>query len=165
MSNDYYAPSTSEYDIYKMVPFREFMQDMRSLEHRNRRLELRRLSLRSDLLKLRCSGIGIEFRHLMQADFILFLRDHIDGSEDTWYWWPETLLYTSHNSSAFEVFARSRSSTYFERSKVLLGIDTKEELQPLFEKFAARQRNLPYWNHHSFSPIRLLGFSEITTKP
>jgi hypothetical protein len=92
MSNDYFMPGRSEYGRDVMVPFSIFRQHMKSLPYRNERLKLRRLSLRSDLLNHRCIGTGIEFRDLMQADFILFIRNHIDNPDGLWSWWPETLL-------------------------------------------------------------------------
>lgn len=165
MSNDYYVPGLSEYSRNVMVPFTVFRQYMKSLEDRNQRLKLSRSSLRADLLKERCKGLGIEFRHLTQADFILFLRSHLDRPEEHRRWWPETLLYVGDQAGAFEVFARSRSASFFERAKVLLGINSKEELQPLLEVFAADSDRLPRWEFESFSPANLLGYNEIATKP
>jgi len=166
MSNDYYVPGRSERGIDVMAPFNVFRQHMKSLERRNERLNLRRLSVRADLLDQRCKGTGIDFRHLMQADFILFLRDHLDRPKANWHWRPETLLFASwRHSGAFEVFARSRSSRYFEQAKILLGIDAKDQLQPLLEAFSENRRSLPRWDDQSFSPSHLLGFNEIATKP
>ena len=34
--------------------------------------------------------MGIEFRELMQADFILFLRDALSHPKYARGWWPET---------------------------------------------------------------------------
>lgn len=165
MSNDYYVPGRSEYGRDIMVPFNVFHKPMRSLEDRNQRLKMNLLSLRADLLKQRCKGIGIEFRHIMQVDFILFLRSYLDRPDGFWRWWPETLLYVDRHSGAFEVFARSRSASYFDRAKVLLGITAKDELQPLIEYFSANERTIPRWQFESFNPSHLLGFNEIATKP
>lgn len=165
MSNDYYVPGVSEYGRDVMVPFRVFNQQMESLRFRNQRLQLKRSSLRADFLEQRCKGVGVQFRHLMQADFILFLRDHLDRRQDLGIWWPETLLYVARHSGAFEVFARSRSSSYFKRAKVLVGIDTKDQLQPLLQAFVADVRLLPRWGFESFSPGHLLGFNDIATRP
>lgn len=162
MNNDYYVPGRTEYGRDVMVQFNEFRQYMPSLEERNKRLQLGRLSLRADLLLQRCKGLGIEFRHFMQADFILFLREHLDQGQGEW--WPETLVYASRQSGPFEVFARSRSASYFARARVLLGIESKDALQRLLEDFA-RGTRLPRWQHQSFSPRHLLGFDEIATKP
>ena len=59
----------------------------------------------------------------MQADFVLFIRDHLDRPEKTFHWYPETLLYVNHG--AFEIFARCKSNAYFEKAKVILGIESK----------------------------------------
>lgn len=165
MSNDYYLHGHSSYGKDVMVPFTSFQEDMRSLEYRNDRLKLRRLSLRSDLLKQRCLGHGIEFQQLMQADFVLFLRDHLDRPDETWHWWPETLLYVNYPSSTFEIFARSQSLTYFEQVKVLFGIDNKNDLESLLIQFSRGSRRIPSWQGNSFNPARLLGFDKIATKP
>ena len=92
MEQKYYMPGNSDYGRDVMVSFIVFRKYMRSLEHRNKRLGLRRLSVRADLLKERCTGTGVEFRHLMQADFVLYMRTEIEAEGDFREWWLETLL-------------------------------------------------------------------------
>ena len=162
MSNRYYVPSRSDYGRDVIEPFDVFRRSMISLESRKKRLQLNRLSLRADLLEQRCKGVGIGFRHLMQADFTLFMRASMNNFAN---WWPETLLYAQRHSGPFEVFARSRSAGYFERAKVLLGIEAKEALTPLLQEFAADSRRIPRWQFESFRPEALLGFNEIATEP
>jgi hypothetical protein len=163
MEQEYYVPGRSEYGREEIVSFTAFRQHMKSLVHRNERLGLRRLSLRADLLKERCQGTSIEFRHLMQADFVLFLRDRLHLRKS---WWPETLVYADYlHSSAFEIFARSRSSSYFQKVKILLDIDSKDQLQALLETFAQQSQSLPRWEFDTFNPSKLLGFNEIATRP
>jgi hypothetical protein len=80
--------------------------------------------------------------------------------------WNLTLVYIGHHgSTAFEVFARSKSAAYFEKAKKLLGIKNKEDLVPLLEAFQKDSRLLPRWEFNSFSPVSLLGFNEIATNP
>lgn len=165
MSNEYYVAGRTEYGKDAMVPFEVFRHHLKSLEHRNQRLELRRLSLRADLLEQRNKGAGIEFRHLMQADFILFMRDNIDRPNDYWNWWPETLLYVGRHSGSFEVFARSKSASYFERAKILLGLESKVALTPLLEAFRTGKQRIPSWDMTTVSPTELLGFNDIASKP
>lgn len=165
MQNEYYVQGNSEYGRDVMVPFSVLRDHLQSLVHRNDRLKQKRLSVRADLLSERCKGVGLEFRHLMQADFILFMRDHLDHPDQMFHWFPETLLYIGHHGTAFEVFARSKSSAYFEKAKKLLGIQNKEDLTPLLEAFQKDSRLLPRWERKSFSPAGLLGFNEIATKP
>lgn len=165
MANEYYVAGRSEYGKDVMVPFEVFCQHMSSLKHRTERLKLRRLSLRADLLEQRSKGSGIELRYLMQSDFILFMRDNLDRPNDQWHWWPDTLLYVGRHSGPFEIFARSRSISYFERAKILLGVESKAALVPLLEAFSAERQRIPMWEGTSFSPAGLIGFNELATKP
>jgi hypothetical protein len=163
MATEYFVPGRQDYGRESMVPFEVFRQYMKSLEQRNQRLGLRRLSVRADLLKERCTGVGLDFQHLMQADFVLFMRDHIDRPDASWHWWPETLLYADHYSRPFEVFARSRSARYFEKTKVVLGVDSKEAVVTAVSSLDAR--NLPRWQFESFSTAHLLGLEELASRP
>lgn len=165
MRNQYYVFGRSDYGRDAMVSFEVFRQHMKSLKHRNERLQLRRLSVRADLLDQRCKAIGLSFRHLMQADFILFIRDYLDRPEESWHWWPETLLYVDRHSGPFEVFARARSSGYFENVKELFDIDSKEPLNNLIQTFEANRRQLPRWEFETFNPRVILGLDELATKP
>lgn len=162
MEQRYYLPGNSEYGRDVMVSFSIFRKYMGSLENRKRRLNLSRLSLRSDLLKQRCSGIGVEFRHLMQADFVLFMRAELEAKDR---WWPETLLYLGHFSSAFEIFARASSKKYFEKIKCLFSIDKPSDLEGLFNSYKEGKKRLPIWEFESFNPSTLLGYDQLAIRP
>jgi hypothetical protein len=165
LEQQYYVPGNSEYGKDAMVSFMVFRQYLKSLEHRNNRLSLRRLSLRADLLKERCTGTGIDFLHLQQADFVVFMRGEIEGEDNWTFWWPETLLYLGHSNSPFEIFARSVSKAYFDRAKVLLAIKAPTDLEPLWKSYQSGARTLPRWNFTSFKPASLLGYNNLATKP
>ncbi|MFP1780314.1 hypothetical protein ACLEEB_14270 [Lonsdalea quercina] len=72
LTQQYYLAERTDYGKDAMIGYEVFREYLRSLEHRNNRLELRRLSIHADLLEQRSKASGIEFRYLMQADFILF---------------------------------------------------------------------------------------------
>ena len=165
MTSHYYVSGRTEYGRDVMVPFEVSRRHMISLEHRNQRLKLRRLSLRANLLEQCSKGLGLEFRHIMQADFILFLRDHLDRPDDQWHWWPETLLYVGRYSGAFEIFARCKSKAYFDKVKIVFGVESKEEIEHLLEMFESDKQRLPRWKFESFSPRHLLAFDDIATRP
>lgn len=165
MSNEYYVPGRSDFGYEVMVPFETFRQHMQSLEHRNQRLNLNRLSVRADTLEQRCKGIGVPFRDLLQADFVLYLRDHLDRPKGGWHWFPETLVYVRRSSAPFEIFARSRSAIYFDKVKNLLGISSKTDIAVILDVLESGGNRLPRWGFDSFSPRALLGFEEIETKP
>lgn len=160
----YYLPGNSDYGRDSMVGYWVFREHLTSLEHRNKRLGLRRLSVRSDLLKERAAGLGIEFRHLMQADFVAFLRAEVE-SKDEWHsWWPETLVYIGHFNSAFELFARSASKVYFDRAKCLIAIQSPSDLAPLFELYKTGNHKPPAWSQLSINLAALVGFKNLATR-
>lgn len=118
-----------------MVGYDAFREYLHSLEHRNNRLELRRLSIHADLLEQRIKHSGIKFRYLMQADFVLFMRAEIMKVDFYASWFPDKLLYVGRFHSAFEIFARSSSKSYFDKVKCILGIDNPPDLSELMEAY------------------------------
>ncbi len=165
LEQKYYLPGNSDYGRDAMVDFKIFRDYLKSLDHRNKRLGLRRLSLRGDLLKDRCTGVGIEFRHLLQADFVIFMRAEIEAADDYSRWWPETLVWLGHYNSGFEIFVRSISSKYFDKVKILLAIDKPSDLEELLQSYKQKVRQLPRWEFESFSPAALLGYENLAKQP
>lgn len=168
MHDHYYVEKNSDYGRDTMVPFTIFRGYMRSLERRNKRLNLRRLSLRADLLEQRSKTSGITFKQMMQSDFILFIGSCFDviNNETSYWWWPETLVYVRRLSGPFEIFARAQSRKYFDRVKCIFNIGDKEGFIPLFEAFKKGSVvKIPRWEITSFDPEILLGFEKLSTRP
>ena len=161
LDQEYYIAGNSDYGRNSVVSFVAIDESMRSLQHRVQRLKLNRTSLRADLLKTRCVGLGIEFMHLMQADFIAFMRAKI---LEVVCWWPDTLVYLERRGPAFEVFARSVSKRYFDRARRLLGLESVEELAPLLKSYQEGKRQLPRWNFDTLNPAELLGYDKLCTR-
>ena len=164
LTQQYYIAGNSDYGRNTMVSFAVFRKNMESLEYRNKRLELRKLSIRANLLKQRSKTSGIEFRYLMQADFVLFMRAELEPKDWNTWWWPETLIYVGGFNSSFEIFARSISKQYFDKVKCLLGIENPEDLNELLDWYTTHPQKLPRWEVNSFSPRALLGFENLGTK-
>jgi hypothetical protein len=147
------------------VPYTIFRRHMESLRLRNERLQLKKPSLRYDILKERCKGFGIEFLHLMQADFVAFMRAEIILADQFTKWFPDTLLYVGHHEKPFEIFARATSKKYFDKIKCLLAIDSKSDLEPILRSYSSGKRQLPKWEFESFSPGYLLNYQKLATEP
>lgn len=165
IQQQYFLQGNSDHGRDVMVSFIALREYMRSLEHRNKRLNLQRLSLRADLLKERCAGTGIDFRYVMEADFVAFMRAEVESKAERNRWWPETLLNLGHFNSPFEIFARSVSRAYFDKSKLLLAINTPKDLEPLINGYQDGTRRLPAWQFESFNPAALLGYNHLATRP
>ena len=164
LNQQYYLQGNTDYGRDAMVSFIAFREHMPSLRHRNDRLKLNRLSVRADMLETRSKNSGLEFRYLMQADFILFMRAEVEGGDFFSRWWPETLLYVRRFHGPFEIFARSISKKYFDRVKCLLSIEKPEDLAILLDAYKNGKQELPRWQFDSFNPSILIGFEELAQK-
>jgi hypothetical protein len=159
MDNDYYFSHANESEA--MHSFAFFREHIASFEYRNRRLKSSRLSLRADTLYRRATGTGLDFKYSMAADFVLYLRSQ-QNSEPSW--WPDTLLYARRLRFPFEVFARAKSASYFERVKPLLGVRDKVALEEIIASIEADSlHRLPRWEYESINPRRLLNLDAIAT--
>lgn len=149
-----------------MADFTIFNERLQSLEHRNQRLSLRRLSLHADLLEQRSHGSPVSFQNLMQADFILYLRKLLTNKQGELRWWPFTLVFAARMySSPFEVFARAESSRYLTRLMLVLGIDSKNVLDKLMTQFNEGKREAPRWQYDSIHPPTLSNWAKLGTMP
>ncbi|MFG1205126.1 toll/interleukin-1 receptor domain-containing protein [Xanthobacter aminoxidans] len=142
-----------------MQPFTILYDNLHSFGERNRRLE--RLSARADLLRDRCHGVNMEFRYLMMADFVLFLRGC--GSGFAIGWWPDTLVFAGRYPEPMEIFARSKSASYFEKIAPMLGVRNKGELQMLLSNLDPRTFMGSRLNRIDF--LQLARISELATAP
>ncbi|PHM38217.1 SEFIR domain-containing protein [Xenorhabdus mauleonii] len=161
----YYVGGKIDYEQKTMVGYEVFRKFVESLEHRKNRLKLGRISLHADLLKERNKHSGIEFKYLMQADFILFIRAELHHGDFYRYWFPETLVFINHFHGTFEVFARASSKTYFDKMKCILLIDQVSDLKELMEAYRQGIRSTPGSGIGSFNPLTLLGYDRLATHP
>jgi hypothetical protein len=164
LRHHYYVASDVRDSASRMVSFSSIRRHLPSLEHRVQRLGLRRLSLRSDMLKQRAEASGLQFESLMQADFVLYIRsclDELPSPRDSRQWFPDTLLYK--NEGAFEIFARSRSAEYFRRVQRIFDLESKVNLEQLVEAFQAGKVRIPQWQFDMIDPIGLMDVEHIAT--
>jgi len=159
LTSDYFCPDA--HTDSGMVPFTLFRRYLRSLEHRNTRLQLRRVSLTSDLLRSRANLSQIPFISLMQSDFVIFLRASVGSRK----WWPDTLMYANSLRTPFEVFARAESSRFFAQFRVALGITKKSELAELIDRYRTGKMQIPSWNHDDLEVADLMGLTRIESRP
>ena len=161
LSRPYYVPANTSLGMKSTVTYGIFRNQLITLERRNQRLKLNRLSLRADLLEQRSKTIGIPFQQVMQADFICFLRADLVHEDYYDNWYPETLLYASRHHGSFELFARSISKSYLGKVLPLLGVTSLVEVKAKLDEYAVDRNRIPRWNFTSFSPTGLLGFDQL----
>jgi hypothetical protein len=165
---EYFFPRRSSEIDSGMLPFIFFFNHLRSLEHRNQRLKLNRLSLQSDFLTNRATLSELRLDDLFQADFVLLIRCDLHPVAERWVrdrWWPETLLYADRHHGPLEIFARAQSKRYFDGLKVALGIEDKKALETLVENYNAGKPPLPKWDWTSINPSNLMNLENLATRP
>jgi hypothetical protein len=165
LQTEYYLARNSDYSRDVMIPFTIFRHPVDSLEARNQRLHLRRLSLRADLIVEGCKGLGIDVPSLLTADFVMFMRSALHWQKWDRGWWPDTLVHIGRARNHFEIFARAKSLAFFKNVKVLLGINGKKDLEPVLKAMETGKIPLPRWEFESINPRVLLGYDSLETTP
>ncbi|PYS47893.1 MAG: hypothetical protein DMF68_14810 [Acidobacteria bacterium] len=112
-----------------IVTFCAFDLYPESLEaHRKNRLRMNVRSVTAELLRQRAHHDVLNFKRLIQTDFILYLRSilHLPNQYSDW-WSARTVGYAQYHG-IFELFAKSTSRKYFKNLMILLDIESKQDL-------------------------------------
>jgi hypothetical protein len=139
----YYQPGRhdSQGTVEDFTTFAGFLE---SLEHRNQRLKLGRVSLKADYLKERCTGTMVAFQEIIQADVVLHIRSQFDALTNTHSrgrWYPQTIFYAASFSGALELFVRATNRIYFEKIRPVFGVDSSAAFKDLLAKVGTINRN------------------------
>lgn len=134
--------------------FSEFRLYVSSLnEYRNKKLQLNRVSVTADIIKQRATE-KYNFEILIEADVLLYYISLLYPNEFSFYrgyWFPETSCYRFNK---LRVLSKTISERYFNKVKVLFGVQTKGELvtkvAEIIEK--GQERNIDF--HYRIPSIR-----------
>jgi hypothetical protein len=156
----YYVSTNASRGRDATTSFTVFRPYAESFKLRDKKLG--RLSSRADMLKQRAEAAGFDFRSLMQAEFVLWLRATMI---DDYYvrWWPETLVYSTHAYGPMEIFARSQSASYFQSISIVLGGVSVEKLREHLVKLKNDRNDVPSWQFERISPSVLAGADKLAT--
>jgi hypothetical protein len=162
----FFCPDEDGRNEDSMRPYTIISQGMQALNDKQR--EMRRISLRAELLEQRSHSSKLSFAEIMAADFILFLRaPSLPEGYDRWY--PETLLYSTFRfRGPLEAFARSESKRYFSKLAPLLGLKSKEDLEQLVASYSTdgkAGRWLPRWEFSTLDITGLSNLAKLETRP
>lgn len=115
------------------------------------------------LLRERASHKELNFERLMEADFVLFLRSILHRKEFDWFWFPRTLIGARYHAS-FALFAKAESRRGFEDLRVLLGVESKSDLDEKLD--AASKDNEFRASGYSLKTImRLMNYEKLDSRP
>lgn len=109
------------------LSFTEFRQFVSTLnEHRNKKYNMNRVSVTADTIKQRATE-KIKFEKLVEADILLYYISLLFPHKNSYFnnWFPETSCYRSYRPA---ILSKSISERYFNKIKVLFGVNNKQEL-------------------------------------
>ena len=107
-------------------------------EIRNKRLNLRRVSLTADLIKAHSTRSDISFEEIKQADLVLHYISELHGGRFSWF--PRTSVYNSRGS-AVEIFERMVSLQYFEKIKGLFDVKNIDILKKMIAEYIEKNKD------------------------
>lgn len=162
LATPYYVSANAGRGKDATTSFAEFREYMESFENRSRKLK--RLSSRADLIKQRAESSAFDFKSLMQADFVMYLRATLNND---YYvrWWPETLMYATNSYGPMEIFARSKSISYYAQVSKILGMVAAGDLKSHVTKLQSDRQVIPSWDHNRISPAVLTGIDKLASIP
>ena len=111
----------------------------RSLDEiRNKRLNLRRVSLTADLVKEHSIRKDINFDEIKQADLVLYYVTELRGNRFGWF--PRTSVYNSRGGGV-ELFDKMISLQHFEKVKGLFDVQNIEQLKKLVAEYVEKNKD------------------------
>lgn len=161
----YYVASRNDRGDDPLVSFSNFRSPLMLFDYRKQELKINRISLVADMLKQRCAGTSIDYNQLMQADFLLFVRSDLIGTDIYNRWYPDTLALLGRQDQGFEIFQRARSAAFFETIRPLLGGLSKDDLAKLLKNYDANSQYLPRGSFSNIKPRTLMAFDKLSTLP
>ena len=145
LEQGYFDEWQAQYGHGSLRRYPIFDQYPRSLEdYRKRRLQLRWHSVTGQILKERASHAAVRFDDLVETDFILFLRCALNLTGQNYgsdYWQPRTAGYAEYRG-VFPIFAKASARRVFEELRIILAVQTKQELEEKLES-AREEERLP----------------------
>lgn len=147
--------------------FTSFNPQLISLdEHRNRRLNLNRLSVSADLLKERCSPDRVGFHELMEADVLLTLKSLVRATArpaESWrvYWMPRTSVYASY-ADKFPLFMKAADAEHREGIRTVLEVASGADLNAKLDAVGASRNGFMRFGNDGFGHFNFMEAINIT---
>lgn len=131
LNADYYI--NSMFKSGSPLSFIDFRFYLKSLEYRNQKLKLNRLSVHADLMKER--SYKRYLNDLISTDLVLYYVSKLNTKEESWkVWFPTTYIYFNEVGT-IKFISRLKSKSHFSNVKSLFNVDTEDELMQRISKF------------------------------
>lgn len=140
--------------------YADFRPALDSLEHRNRNLKLNRISLHADMLSETHEHSVVPFSNFLEADFVLYLRGLID---EKLHWYPISALWLGYSHGSVRLFARARSTRYYERIRPLFFGKSADDFRAALKPYIDGEKRVVRYDYESLSIDRLANLENLAT--
>lgn len=126
-------------------------------KYKNDRRQLRRVSIVADMMK--ANAAKVKFEDMVRTDLLLYYLSLLYPSKDMFerYWYPELSAYNQQ----FVILPKLASLRYFNRAKVMFGVDTIEQFKNLLSSIKEPELRDGY--HNIPNAVKGLSFDEVGT--
>lgn len=136
-----------------------FLPHLESLESRNRKLSLNRLSLHADLLAEHHEHSSVRFDSFLEADLTLYVRGLLSPK---FHWYPISGVFLGRSFGSLPTYVRASSAKFYDRLKPLLLDLDADALRTNLADAIANTRGLRF-DYHEVSIQRLLNLEALAT--
>ncbi len=132
----YRHPNSSELTYSGIEIFDLFPRSLDEI--RNKRLNLRRVSVTADLIKEHTTRKDVSFEEIKQADLFLYYITELQGNRFAWF--PRTSVYSSRGGTV-EIFDRLVSLQHFNKIKEFFGVQNIDQLKKLISDYIEKNKD------------------------
>lgn len=117
--------------VYSHSVFIPFMGQVEQLRARFVPSQSRNITLALKKLPERATNPKVTWDDLLEADYILYVRDMLREPSSRRAWWSSSIrshILPYKSLRGMSVFQRAESKAYFDRMRILLNVESKEDL-------------------------------------
>lgn len=130
----FHHPTSNELDNVSISIFTSYVRSLDEI--RNKRLNLRRISVTADLIKQRADRKDIKFDQIIETDLILHYLTELEKDDHPWF--PRCSVYNPKFGEKIELFDRMVSMKHFNNVKALFEVSDVNGLQEKISKYKER---------------------------
>lgn len=158
LSMPFYKPRSHDRtgEAARYIEFRPYVE---SLDARNQRLRLNRISLHADLISERHQNSLVRFDSFLEADITLYVRGLLSPNLG---WYPVSSVYLGDTYGSLPTFVRAMSERFYNRlSPLLLGLSA-DKLREQLTSAIQESRGLRF-DYRDIAVARLINLDQLGT--
>lgn len=125
ISEPYLIYQHGEYQNKNFAIFNKVVKSLNNM--RNDRLNMNRVNIAADTIKKNADNELVKFAEIKETDLLLYYISLLNSKSCNWF--PQTSVYYRYGSAGLRVMKKAISKRYFNKIKILFGVDNEKELK------------------------------------